>query len=554
MSGLDFIKSPWLYVEIGQSSMTVVNGDAGLDFPLERQENGRLTSHCRERLRRRLQESLNRKRWQPRLRALCAISARGVSLRRLTLPAAANEEFQRLLRLQIESEFPLPPEQLAWGYRRLRRQERPPTGTDSHQELIVVAVKKVFIEEYSDLFSECGVNPVFTLTAFTRGRICPQPGGSYTVLDVGHSHSEWMSFENGDPQALRILPWGSDNVARSIEQRLGISRGEAEQLTIHPNAHGTLDAETVQKVQSVVEAELDSLAQSIRSTWTGQKIYLVGMSARDLDIAPRLVKRLGDAAACEYWQTAPGEGRAAAAAILGLEKTADKDAMQAPLLIQVKDIQSAETLTRPAPWKWAALAVMLAMGLVSLPFAETFLMKSRLSRRLAALRVERQRLPAIDRELRFLQYLKDNQPPYLEALAIAANSVQPGTRFDSVSMNRRGDMSLRGFMRDSQQVVDFRSKLIKSAFFSSVVVEEQNPSPDRQKVLLRISAQWKTTPGRVSPSIAPAVVEVEKPKATPPEIKTNAPPEKVASNPNSRTNPPPNSMKESATSAKLKEE
>ena len=130
MNGLDFMKSPWLYVEIEQRSLKVLNGEGGLDFPLERQENGRLTRLCREQLTRSLCGALKRKRWQPRMRALCAIGARGVSLRRLTLPSATNEEFQRLLRLQIESEFPLPPDQLAWGYRRVTRQDRPSNGAN----------------------------------------------------------------------------------------------------------------------------------------------------------------------------------------------------------------------------------------------------------------------------------------------------------------------------------------------------------------------------------------------------------------------------------------
>ena len=538
MNGLEFMKSSWLYVEIGQSSLKVLNGEAGSDFPLDRQENGRLTNLCREQLTRSLQGSLKRKRWQPRLRALCAIGARGVSLRRLTLPPATKEELPRLLRLQIESEFPLPPDQLAWGYRQVGRENGPPNGASSRQELLVVAVKKELIEEYSEIFSECGVTPVFTLTALTRSRICPQPSGSYAVLDVGHTHSEWLSFEQGAPNSLRILPWGTENVTRSLGQRLGISHGEAEQLRINLDPHNALDEETGQKVQSAVDAELDSLAESIRSTWTGQKIYLTGNSARDLDLAPRLVKRLGAGAACEHLESVPGEDRSAA--ILGLERRGDKDAEPPPLLIQVNEAKSGETLSRPAPWRWAALAVLLAIGLISLPYAEVLLMKSRLSTRLAALKVEKQRLPAIDRELRFLQYLKDNQPPYLDALAVVANAVQPGTRFDSVSMNRRGDLSLRGFMRDSQQVVDFRSKLIKSGFFSTVVVEEQNPTPDRQKVILRISAQWKPAPVRESLSIAPVATEIEKLKSGGKEVKSNPPPERVASGPATpTTNPPP---------------
>jgi Tfp pilus assembly PilM family ATPase len=528
VNGLEFVKASWLYVEIGQHSMKVVNGEAALDFPLDRQENGRLTNPCREQLTRTLQESLQRKPWQPRLRALCAIGARGVSLRRLSLPAAAKDELPRLLRLQIESEFPLPPEQLAWGYRQLKQRNGPPTAK-ALQELVVVAVKKEFIEEYSEVLSECGVNPVFTLAVLTRSRISPPPQGAHAVLEIGLTHSEWVSFENGAPNALRILPWGKDNITRAIERCLGISRDEAERLANSPASNNTSDPESGQKVRHAVEAELDSLVADIRPIWTGQKIFLTGTSARELDLAPRLVNRLGQGAACEQREPGPDDGRSAA--ILALEKAGAQDGDSAPLLIQLNEAKGGETLARPAPWKWAALAVLLAVGLVSLPYAEALLMKSRLSGRLAALKVEKERLPAIDKELRFLQYLKDNQPPYLEALTIVANAAQPGTRFDAVSMNRRGDLSLRGFMRDSQQVVDFRAKLIKSGFFANVVVEEQNPTPDRQRINLRISAQWKPAPGRESPPFAPAAPEIDKPKGIVKDLKSNAPPERAAVGP-----------------------
>jgi hypothetical protein len=58
-------------------------------------------------------------------------------------------------------------------------------------------------------------------------------------------------------------------------------------------------------------------------------------------------------------------------------------------------------------------------------------------------------------------------------------------------MNRRGDVSIRATMRDSQQVVQFRAKLLDSGLFGHLVVEEQNPTPDRQKVIVRMSGHWK---------------------------------------------------------------
>ncbi len=50
MKGFDFMNSPGLYLELGQSSLKVVLGDNGLELRLDRLENGSLTGPCRERV------------------------------------------------------------------------------------------------------------------------------------------------------------------------------------------------------------------------------------------------------------------------------------------------------------------------------------------------------------------------------------------------------------------------------------------------------------------------------------------------------------------------
>src|SRR5712691_2858623 len=95
-----------VYIEIGQDSLKALIGGDGLELPLERLENLRLDPEQREKLVAGLRDFLKQHGSRPAQRAYCAIGARGVSLRRMTLPAAPKEEFQRLLLLQIEREFP----------------------------------------------------------------------------------------------------------------------------------------------------------------------------------------------------------------------------------------------------------------------------------------------------------------------------------------------------------------------------------------------------------------------------------------------------------------
>ena len=51
-----------------------------------------------------------------------------------------------------------------------------------------------------------------------------------------------------------------------------------------------------------------------------------------------------------------------------------------------------------------------------------------------------------------------------------------------------------------------------SGFFDRVSVEEQVPTPDRQKVNVRITAQWKTIDKRIGLAIGPTHDEIEKAK------------------------------------------
>src|SRR6185369_6084828 len=112
---------------------------------------------------------------------------------RLSLPASSKEELNRLLPHQIEREFPLPPDQLAWGCQPLGGRGMPPNSPNGKQELLVVAVKKDSLEEYASILSACGATPVFSLAALARSYVCPEPPGAYAVLAVERNYSELIT-------------------------------------------------------------------------------------------------------------------------------------------------------------------------------------------------------------------------------------------------------------------------------------------------------------------------------------------------------------------------
>jgi hypothetical protein len=466
-----FLNPPPIYVEIGQSLLKAFRENAGVELPLERLPDGRLTAPCREKTALALKKFLQAKSWQPRAGAFCAIGARGVSLRQLSIPAGAKEEFHQRLLLQIEGEFPLPPDELAWGWQPLG-ETKPSNGAIAKQDLLVAAVKKEMVADYQELLAACGTNPVFTLAALARNRLCPQPPETCAMLDIGNSQSELTCFDKGIPSVSRIIFWGSDVIS------------------------GAADAGPA------------ALAQILKSSLAGTKIFVSGDKVSD-EFTARLAKTLGDGWQCERLEVAGGEGRSAA--IAGLQKFAEQDSSP-PLVIRIKQSSGASTLAKADVKKWATRAVLLAAVALLLPFAEALLLKPHLEKKVSTFKAAAARLTVIDRELDFLQYLKQIQPPYLDALYVFSKSAPSGSRFDTLSMNSHGAVSLRGSFRDGQQVADFRSKLIASGFFANVTVEEQTPTPDRQKVNVRISAQEKPAAQLQSLVIGPTAEEIAKVK------------------------------------------
>ena len=500
------MEAPTVYLEIRHSSLKALRGETTLELPLERTTTGGLTAACRQKLVSSLQPFLKKEIWQPRPRAFCAIGARGVSLRRLTLPATNKDELKRLLVLQIESEFPLPPDALAWGYRAL-------ANGGPKQELLVVAVKKEVVEEYATLLTECGATPVFTVAALARRYAQPNPPSNCALLDIGRNYAELIFFEQGQPRSVRVLPWGGENMTHAIAQQLGMDRNEAEKLKIELAHNGSSHSEAGPRMQAAIDGALDALATAINGHLGSQKLYISGRSTRVKEFAARLAKRLGPGADCELLKVSGAEGQSAA--IAGL-RAAVANAKESPLvLLESAAAEPKVSLAQPILRKWGALAGALLLLCLVLPYLEAPLLKGRLERKLKAIQADRGRLVTIDRELEFLRSLKQSQPPYLDALFLMSKAAVQGTKFDSITMNRRGDLSLRCTMKDGQQVVAFRTKLIDSGFFASVAVEEQTPTPDRQKVNVRLTARWKPAADRQSLAIGPTAEELEKAKNRP---------------------------------------
>ena len=180
-----------------------------------------------------------------------------------------------------------------------------------------------------------------------------------------------------------------------------------------------------------------------------------------------------------------------------------------PLTLQAKPAAGRKQTASPVLVEWGVRAALLLLAVLFFPYLEALFLAAPLSGKVAAFQARAGLLETnVDRDLEFLQYLKQNQPPYLECYYVLAKAAPPGIHLESLSLNRRGEMALRGTLRNGDQVADFRSKLIASGFFASVTVEDQTPAPNHQQVTIRMTGQWKPLVQLQALAIGPTPAEL----------------------------------------------
>lgn len=450
-----------LFVEIRQGSFHAVRSADSTSGDLARTSSGQLTEDSRKQLIDSLRQLVPSAAVRDATLCYCAIPGSGVLLHTVRLPTATREETARLLQLRVESEFPLAPNEMAWGF------IRGEPAADGSRNFTIAAVRKEVVAEYVELFRQANLSPMVTISALARVALLPEVPATGALLDIGPHDSELVVIE--EKQAVSIR---------------GFSRGAASQ-----NGFGWHEV-------------------ARREPLPG-RLFVTGNPSNS-----QPTETTSSFGAQTYEELKFGAGPGITAAIAGLRRLTS--ASQEDRILRLSEAPSVPALARTASWPWptVALAAVLLLGLLVAPYAEAIVRTPGLQRRVASVKSQSKSLAIIDREFGFLRHLEASQPPYLEALYLLANSAAPGTRIESTTLNRRGEIALRGKTQNMAQIGDLRSKLMATGFFSSVVVEDQLQGPDRQSVQFRLSARWKSPEERESLVLGPDL-STNKPAASP---------------------------------------
>lgn len=398
-----------------------------MECPLEREPRGGWTPASRDALKLELESLLA---GTVPFAVRCTLPGRGILLRDWTLPPAPAAQKEGLIRLQLERSMPVDPEDLVWG-------SCPVVDPALPGRVRVLAMRRDRLQEWVDLLETIPGPKAFVPAPLLLLGNDSRTDTGILVLDT--NGAEWLAPAGEQGFRLRWLDRGavssSDFIHRLKEE-------------LEPAHSGTA--------------------------------WIVG----------------GDPELCRLW-----EGNTGAQARSG------KDPLD--LLCQVAPgklpmLQWQEALAEPAvssapTWKrhlvrlpipWVAAVIALLAGLFLTRYAAPLLHGDAVRDRMEALQGAETDFPSIDRELAFLKHVQTSQPPVLDLLAVVADAIPKGALVDSMTLDRRGHLNIQSTMPKHLQPTVIRTKLLESGIFSEIVIEEQTPIENNQKLKVRIQARF----------------------------------------------------------------
>ena len=497
-----------LSIDLGTDSIKLRSKEAVARIPLSRYDDGGFTEESVEAVRRTVEKMTGKRNVGRRGKARpawCALPARGVSLRRWQLPDVSVDERERMLALRVETEFPLPIEQMVWGhasYPTSTNGSTPPNAA-GHREVLVAALRADGVRPYRELLEASGLAPRFTLGILEAGRICPRVPGLAAVLDVGAAGSDLLFLRDGRPCAIRSLALGGEQLTRDIAEALGVSAEEARSRERSQESLADAEREEVKaavgRLASRIADWVHDCSRELPQDAGGlSHVFLVGGGARAAGFPSALESALSGVTCERITAVKKADG---SAVLSGLRKRlAQRGESDIELRVpQCVESSASRSVDVAAVRRWAAIALLLFVATVVMAYARPIWKLAALEQRIAQMRTELDLLPSRERELGFLQTLQARRVPYFDIVTAIGTLAPPGTHLDTVSLDRTGDVAFRCRVPKNELVNPYRERLATSGWFRDLVLEEQTASKDKKMpgIIVRISAQLAFEPGRV---------------------------------------------------------
>ncbi len=139
---------------------------------------------------------------------------------------SSDAEIRGEIEIHLEENVPLKGEEAVFDYHIVK-------SSATKIELTVTVLPKIIIDNYANLFSECGLTVLsfmFQPTAISRSVIPKKDRGAYIVVNLAETESGIFVVSDGAVQFTSTVSIGSENLTSAIIKQFAVSPDEAEKI------------------------------------------------------------------------------------------------------------------------------------------------------------------------------------------------------------------------------------------------------------------------------------------------------------------------------------
>jgi type IV pilus assembly protein PilM len=228
-----------------------------------------------------------------------SVSGHSVIVKKITLPSMSAEELGESIRWEAEQYVPFDINDVNLDYVVLE------SGAGDTMDVLLVAVKKDKIGDYTSVISQAGRNPLlvdvdsFALQNAYEANYPIEAGRVVALVNVGASVTNVNVLSGANTVFWRDLSFGGNQYTDAIQKQLSLSFEQAESLKKGERT----SAHSMQEILPILRSVTDDLAQELQKTFdffqattSTQKIdhlLLSGGSSRVVNFDAQLKDRFG---------------------------------------------------------------------------------------------------------------------------------------------------------------------------------------------------------------------------------------------------------------------
>lgn len=229
-----------------------------------------------------------------------SISGHSVIIRKIQMPIMTEEELESSIQWEAEQYIPFEISEVNLDFQILGPDPKDP----SQMNVILVAAKKDFVNDYVTVFRESGLNPVvmdIDCFAIENAFDASLGGGEEIValINLGASAMNVNIMRDGVSAFTRDIQVGGNMFNEEIQKRLGLSSDDAEKAKLGVD----LDDVDPEAIREIVGDAVDNLTQEVQRSLDFfsatsadekvQRLYITGGVAKTQQVRDALEQRLG---------------------------------------------------------------------------------------------------------------------------------------------------------------------------------------------------------------------------------------------------------------------